>query len=185
MKLIIGLGNPGREYEKTRHNIGFMAIDRIASSLNVSIDKKKMNGLYAEVMVNGEKIILLKPQMYMNLSGDVIRQYVQFYKIPVSDILVISDDLDMPIGKMKLKYKGSSGGHNGLKNIEANLGTREYKRVKVGISNDKGIDTRNYVLGSMSKDEINILEKTLDKMPNLFQDYLSLTFENLMNKYNC
>ena len=143
-----------------------------------------MNGLYAEVFVNNEKIILLKPQSYMNLSGEVVRKFVQFYKISVSDVLVISDDLDMEIGRIKLKYKGSSGGHNGLKNIELNLGTQQYKRLKIGISNNKSIDTCNYVLGTFTSDELDLLKPTFDKMPFLFQDYVSCPFDVVMNKYN-
>ena len=144
MKLIVGLGNPGREYENTRHNIGFQTIDMYAEKLGVSITKSKFNGLYGEVMVSGEKVILLKPQSYINLSGEVIRSFVDFYKISVDDILIINDDLDLAVGTYKLKQKGSSGGHNGLKNIELHLGTQEYKRIKIGISNNKNIDTNSH-----------------------------------------
>ena len=125
MKMIVGLGNPGKEYENTRHNIGFMAIDKIALKNHVSLDSKKGNGIYTIFEKNHEKILLLKPQTYMNLSGEAVKALMQYYKIEVSDILVISDDLDMPTGKIKLKYKGSSGGHNGLKNIELHLKTQE------------------------------------------------------------
>ena len=130
MKLIIGLGNPGNEYENTRHNIGFRAIDEIAKSMNTTINQKKFDGLYTKLFINGQNIILLKPQKYMNLSGEVIKKYVDFFKIDMCDILVISDDLDMKVGLFKLKYKGSSGGHNGLKDIELNLNTQNYKRLK-------------------------------------------------------
>ena len=147
MKLIVGLGNPGREYNKTRHNIGFMCVDKIAEYFNVSFDSNKFTGEYTQFNHNGEKIILLKPGKYMNLSGEVIRDFVNFFKINKEDILVICDDLDTKVGTYRLRYKGSSGGHNGLKNIELHLSTKDYKRIKIGISNDKNIDTKDYVLG--------------------------------------
>lgn len=184
MKLIVGLGNPGKEYEKTRHNVGFMAIDKIAEYFNVSITKQKFCGLYGELYINNEKIILLKPEKYMNLSGEVVRDYVNFFKIKLEDILIIHDDLDTSIGKIRLRYKGSSGGHNGLKNIQMHLSSQEYKRVKIGISNDKNKSTKDYVLGNFSKDDFILLKDIIDKMPNIIQDLLTLSFENLMNKYN-
>ena len=113
MKLIVGLGNPGREYERTRHNIGFMAIDRIVDSLGLKFDKNKFNGSYCVSNVNGEKVMFLKPLEYMNLSGNVVGRFVKFFDIDVSDILIIHDDLDMDLGRIKLRPRGSSGGHNG------------------------------------------------------------------------
>ena len=184
MKLIVGLGNPGNEYNKTRHNIGFMCIDKIAKHFNVSFDSSKFNGLYTQFNYNGEKVILLKPQKYMNLSGEVIRDFVNFFKIDISDILIICDDLDTEVGTYRLRFKGSSGGHNGLKNIELHLSTKEYKRIKVGISNNKNIDTKDYVLGKFNGEELKLINPIIDKMPNIIEDYLVLPFDNLMNKYN-
>ena len=184
MKLIVGLGNPGREYNNTRHNIGFMCIDSVSNYFNVKLDSNKFNGLYTQFNYDGEKIILLKPQKYMNLSGEVIKDFVNYFKIDTSDILVICDDLDTQVGSYRLRYKGSSGGHNGLKNIELNLSTNEYKRIKVGISNDKSKDTKDYVLGKFSKDELDLIKPIIDKMPNIIIDYLKLPFDNVMNKYN-
>ena len=184
MKLIVGLGNPGREYNNTRHNIGFMCIEKIAEYFKVDFDSNKFNGLYTQFNYNDEKIILLKPQKYMNLSGEVIRDFVNFYKIDVSDILVICDDLDTDIGTYRLRYKGSSGGHNGLKNIELHLSTNEYKRIKVGISNNKTIDTKDYVLGKFTKDEMDLINPIINKMPSIIEDYLKIPFDNVMNKYN-
>lgn len=184
MKLIVGLGNPGREYENTRHNIGFMFIDEYAKQKGVEINKKKFNGLYIDFINNGEKTILLKPQTYMNLSGESVRGFVEFFKIKIEDILIISDDLDMPIGKLKLRPTGSSGGHNGLKNIELHLNTQNYKRLKIGISHNKDIDTKDYVLGNLSKenkDTINDLKKIVN---NIIDDFYKLDFEKLMAKYN-
>lgn len=184
MKLIVGLGNPGKQYENTRHNMGYVVIDRYADKYNLKIDKNKFGGKYNELIKDGEKIILLKPQKYINLSGQVIKKYIDFYKIDIADILIISDDLDKPIGSYKLRYKGSSGGHNGLKNIEQHLNTDEYRRLKIGISNNKNMDTKDYVLGKFDKETQKIINEVLDKTNDILDDYLKLSFDNLMNKYN-
>ena len=184
MKLIVGLGNPGKEYIKTRHNVGFMCIDEVAHYFKQDFTSNKFKGLYSEFNYNGEKIILLKPQKYMNLSGEVIRDFINFFKINIEDVLIICDDLDIPIGTYRLRYKGSSGGHNGLKNIEQNIQTNEYKRLRVGISNDKSVDTKDYVLGKLSSDEITLLEPIISKMPSIICDFLTLPFDVVMNKYN-
>lgn len=184
MKLVVGLGNPGKEYENTRHNVGFDVIDTYLKSKNIDIKKEKYNGLYTETNINFEKVIFLKPQKYMNLSGEVVRKYIDFFKIKPEDILVIHDDLDQTLGKVKLKQNSSSGGHNGIKNIELHLGTKNYKRLKIGISNDKTIDTKNYVLGKISKEERKILDKSIEKCINIIDDYFNMDFMDLMNKYN-
>ena len=183
MKLIVGLGNPGKEYVKTRHNIGFMAIDKYIENKNLN-SKEKFGGIYYETNINGEKAILLKPQKYINLSGEVIIQFVKFFKINIDDVLIIHDDLDMPVGKTKLRMSGGSGGHNGLKNIELYFKTKNYKRIKVGISNNKNIDTKNYVLGKFNNDDNKIIEESFNKIVHIIDDLPKLTFENLMNKYN-
>lgn len=184
MKLIVGLGNPGKEYEKTRHNMGFMAIDRYAKEKNVMITKSKFGGLYGEYNDHGEKIILLKPQKYINLSGEVVRDFVQFYKIDVDDILIISDDLDLEFGRIRLRYQGGSGGHNGLKNIELHLKTKKYKRIKIGISNNKNIDTKDYVLGHLNSSLLNQLDSTFEEIVHILDDMRTMSFDNVMNKYN-
>lgn len=184
MKLVVGLGNPGREYEKTRHNIGFMMIDSYVEKFGLTITSNKFNGLYVETLINDEKVIFLKPQSYINLSGEVIRKYVDYYKINIDDILIINDDLDLKVGTYKLKQKGSSGGHNGLKNIELHLGTQNYKRIKVGISNDKLMDTKDYVLGRISKDEQEKLDEVKKVVMDILDDYFKVSFNELMSKYN-
>ena len=184
MKLIVGLGNPGREYNNTRHNVGFMCIDELEKYYNLDFKYNKFNGIYDKVEIKGEKVIFLKPQKYMNLSGEVIRDYVNFFKIDVNDVLIICDDLDTPVGSIRLRYKGTSGGHNGLKNIENNLSTTEYKRIKIGISNNKLIDTKDYVLGKFSSDELKIIVKIIKDIPIIIEDFFTMSFENLMNKYN-
>ena len=184
MKLIVGLGNIGKEYENTRHNTGFMAIDEYAKSKNLEFNKSKFDGVYTDFIENGEKIILLKPQKYMNLSGDVIYKYLDYFKINISDLLVIYDDMDLDVGTFKIRYKGGNAGHNGLKNIESNIYTSEYKRIKIGISKNKNIDTVNYVLGKFNTEEKNKLNEVLKILPNIIDDYLKMNFDNLMNKYN-
>ncbi|HHT37956.1 MAG TPA: aminoacyl-tRNA hydrolase [Mollicutes bacterium] len=184
MKLIVGLGNPGKEYQNTRHNVGFMVIDFLASSLGVVINKKFKGSLYTEVNIDGEKVILLKPQHYINLSGQVIADFMRYFKIDVNDILVVNDDLDLKLGTYKLKMQGGSAGHNGLKNIEQHLSTQEYKRLKIGISNNKDIDARDYVLGHFSKGEKEILEEILEETKDILIDFIKMDFINLMNKYN-
>lgn len=184
MKLIVGLGNPGREYENTRHNVGFMIIDNYAKNNNITIDKQKFDGLFVKTNIKGIDIILLKPLKYMNLSGEVVKKFVDFYKINIEDILIISDDLDMQLGKIKLKSKGSSGGHNGLKNIENHLNTQEYKRLKIGISNNKNIDTKDYVLSKFNIEDLKIIQTTINNTINILNDFLELPFDTLMSKYN-
>ena len=184
MKLIVGLGNPGKEYEKTRHNIGFMAINNYLKENNLDLNKTKFNGKYTEINIKGEKVILLEPQKYMNLSGEVIRDFVKFYKIDIKDILIISDDLDMESGKIRLREKGSSGGHNGLKNIELHLNTNEYKRLKIGVGNNKMIETKDYVLGKFSKEDFEKIEESIKLTKDIIEDFVDNDFISLMSKYN-
>lgn len=184
MKMIVGLGNPGDEYVNTRHNIGYMFIDDFANKHNVIIDKKKFNGLYTELMIDNEKVILVKPLSYMNLSGEVVSKFVNYFKVNLNDLLIINDDLDLPLGKIRLRENGSSGGHNGLKNIALHLGTEDFKRLKIGISNDKGMDTKDYVLGKFSKEDIKLLDELKETVSELQEDFIKIDFDRLMNKYN-
>ena len=184
MKLIVGLGNPGKEYDNTRHNMGFFFLDNYAKSKNLEIKTKKFDGLLTEFVDKSEKIILLKPQTYMNLSGESVRKVMDFYKIDYKDILVISDDLDLPLGNFRLKSKGSCGGHNGLRNIEQYLGTQGYKRLKIGISNNKTMETRDYVLGKISKEDKDILTELVPTINSILNDFIDNDFEILMSKYN-
>lgn len=185
MKLVIGLGNPGKEYENTRHNVGFSFLDFYLSYKKlVPTWKKKFQGLYFETNLFGEKVLFLKPQAYMNLSGTVVFQFVSFFKIDISDILVISDDLDLKIGNFKLKDKGSCGGHNGLRNIEDSIHTQQYKRLKIGISNDKSKETKDYVLSKFSKEERKILEHLYSSLCSVIDDYFTTDFLLLTSRYN-
>lgn len=183
MRLIVGLGNPGKEYDNTRHNVGFMVIDNYAKTKGIEINKNKFNGLYNEFVFNGEKVILLKPLSYMNLSGEVVKKYVDYFKINIENILIINDDMDIALGKYKLKASGSSAGHNGLKNISQNLGTDSYKRLKIGISKNN-IEMKDYVLGKFNTDELVKLNEVIKNSESILNDYLALSFDNLMNRYN-
>lgn len=181
MKLIVGLGNPGKEYENTRHNMGYLFIDYYLNKKGINLEwKEKFNGLYLDTVIGGEKIIFMKPLTYMNLSGEAVRKYLDYFKIDVSDLLVVVDDLDLAIGNYKIKNNGSSGGHNGLKNIELHIGTQNYKRFRIGISNTT-YDVKDYVLGKISVkdyyDVFDILSDVLDKFYNT-------SFDILMSKYN-
>ena len=184
MKMIVGLGNPGKEYENTRHNMGFIVIDNFAKTLGVSIDKNKFNSLYNDVFVEGEKVLLVKPLSYMNLSGEVVQSFANYYDIDYSDILVISDDLDLDFLDYRLRLFGSSGGHNGLKDIERCLGTNRFRRFRIGISNNKDIDTKDYVLGKFSKGDIDSINRFLPKTVDILNDYIAMDFEKVMSKYN-
>ena len=177
MKLIVGLGNPGKEYAGTRHNCGFMVIDRLASKLNVDVDQNKFKGLYAKVKYHGEDIILLKPQTYMNLSGESVNAVMNFFKID-------KDDLDMPVGKLRLRKTGSAGGHNGIKNIIAHLNSQDFKRIRVGIDRHKYMNVADYVLSRFSKVESEAIEQGIENAANAVLDYLDNDFNHAMNYYN-
>lgn len=184
MKLIVGIGNPGREYEHTRHNLGFDIIDMFCKKYNIVNSKNKFNGVYYEYSYKNEKIILLKPQSYVNLSGEVVRKYVDYFKIDIQDILVIVDDLDQKVGNFKLKTNSSSGGHNGLKNIEQHLNTKNYKRLKVGVSNNKNIDTKEYVLGRFNSQDRKVIDDIINISTDIILDFIEMPFDKLINKYN-
>ena len=179
MKMIVGLGNPGDEYCDTRHNVGFMAIDRYLSE-NVNY-KIKFNGEY--FVDSNNDVIFLKPLSFMNLSGEVIKKFKSYYKIDIADILIIYDDMAFELGNVKIKPDGSPGGHNGFKNIIDNLNNSNIKRVRVGIGKPN-YDMKDYVLGKFSPDEKVILDEVLNKVVNIIGDYLRIDFDKLMNKYN-
>ena len=184
MKMIVGLGNPGKEYENTRHNIGFMIVDEYAKQYNINNFKKKFNGLYAKVYRNGEFFLIVKPLSYMNLSGTVVKRFASFFKIKPEDILVIHDDLDLPVGKIKVKAKGSSGGHNGIQNIIDNLKTEVFPHFKIGIDKDSNISYKDYVVGKFSKSDLDKIEKIYKFSSDIIDDFLDSDIEKVMSKYN-
>lgn len=185
MKLIVGLGNPGKEYENTRHNVGFDFIDYYLENRNINPTWiKKFDGLYLQTLIHNEKVFFLKPQTFMNLSGISVQKIMNYFHISIDDILIVSDDMDLNIGNFKLKPYGSSGGHNGLKNIEQNIGSSNYKRLKIGISKNKDIDMKDYVLGNFSKDDYKNLISLFSNLCNVLDDFFELPFGDLMSKYN-
>lgn len=163
MKLIVGLGNPGEKYEKTRHNIGFMIIDHLAEKLEITNFREKFQGLIGETILNGEKVILLKPQTYMNLSGNSIKEVVSFYKMDIEeDVVVVFDDMDLKLGQIKIKQKGGAGGHNGLKSIISHFG-ENFIRIKCGIGKPESREeVVNYVLGNFSKSNQEIINELIE-----------------------
>ncbi|WP_125154114.1 aminoacyl-tRNA hydrolase [Clostridium rectalis] len=183
MFLLVGLGNPGREYEKTRHNVGFDCIDSIAGKYNILLNRIKFKGVYGEGNINGEKVILLKPQTYMNLSGESLREIVQFYKIPSNDIIVIYDDVDLEVGRLRIRTKGSSGGHNGIKSIIANLGTDEFIRARIGIGKAER-DMVSHVLGKFIPEDREKLNQCFEVVRKSVEIIIKETPEKAMNKFN-
>ena len=181
MKLIVGLGNPGKEYENTRHNVGFMALNYFPGN---NFEQEKFNALYYKTKIANEDTIFIKPLTYMNLSGQAISKYVQYFKIEPKDILIIQDDLDLPVGNIKLKYKSSSGGHNGIKSIIQELGTDEIPRLKIGISNNKQMDTKDYVLNKFNKEELSLLDKKMPLIKEIVETFIKYDIIECMSRYN-
>ncbi len=194
MKLIVGLGNPGKEYENTRHNIGFMALDNYLkdASWQRALDyylkdtswQKKFNALYTTEIINNEKVIFVKPETYMNLSGNSVIEFVNFYKIKPQDILVIHDDLDLPFGKVRVKINSSAGGHNGIKSIIERLGNNNFARLKIGISHNTNGDTKDFVLGKFNKEQLTELEKVFFLTNKIIDSFIEYDINKVMNDYN-
>ncbi|GAF66517.1 peptidyl-tRNA hydrolase [Bacillus sp. TS-2] len=185
MKLIVGLGNPGSKYEHTRHNIGFDIIDYCSEYFNIPLDKSKFKGVYGSGVVNGEKIYLLKPLTYMNLSGESVRPLMDYYQIPLEDFVVIYDDLDLPVGKIRLRKKGSAGGHNGIKSLIQHLGTQEFNRIRVGIDRPQnGEAIVSYVLGNYREEELDSIEDSVKQSTKAVEAWTKSTFLEVMNAFN-
>ncbi len=186
MYIIAGLGNPGRNYTGTRHNIGFDAIDTIASENNIKFNKTKFKADIGEGTIGGEKVILAKPQTFMNLSGESIRPLRDWYKIPDENIIIIHDDISLPLGKLRLRGKGSAGGHNGMKSIIYQLGTDIFPRIKIGVGAppDADYDLADFVLGKFSKNEVEILIQTVIKAADAVESIIKNGVEKTMSKFN-
>ena len=183
MKLIVGLGNPDKQYENTRHNVGFMLLDYIFDNTNFVVNHK-MNAMEYITNVAGEKVVVIKPMTYMNLSGDAVAKYVNFYKINLDDLIVVQDDLDMELGMVKLILNHGDGGHNGIKDISLKLGSKNFLRLKIGISKSNLIDTKNYVLGKFNNDELIKLDNVFSNIRDIVSDFIVLNMNALMQKYN-
>ena len=184
MKIIVGLGNPGIEYAETRHNVGFMVVDSFAEKYNVSGWKNHFHGLIGEVKIGGEKVLLVKPQTFMNLSGQAVLEVMQFYKVPKEDLLVVYDDMDLPVGAVKLRQKGSCGGHNGMRDILRLLGTEQISRVKVGIGKSKYAQGADFVLGKFLPEEDEKIDAAIEKAVNASAFWIGHTIAETMNRYN-
>ncbi|GIP36335.1 aminoacyl-tRNA hydrolase [Paenibacillus sp. J2TS4] len=185
MKCFIGLGNPGRAYENTRHNVGFMAVDWFAREFGIAVKQNKCKAMMGEGVVQGKKVWLIKPMTYMNLSGESLRAFLDYYKSELEDVTVLYDDLDTAFGKYRLRYQGSSGGHNGIKSIIQHTGTQTFDRIRIGISRPApGSDIADYVLSPFTKEEFKQLPDTLDRICEAMVYSLDHTFEQTMAKYN-
>lgn len=187
LKLIVGLGNPGPDYENTRHNIGFMVLDKIAENNRVKFSfKKDFLGEIANINIKGNKAILLKPHTLMNLSGNSVIKVLNYYKINIEDLIIIVDDINIDLGVLKIRIKGSSGGHNGLKDIQSHLHTSEYKRLRIGISKPNGEKPLNsFVLGRLTKPELAELGETFEKAIYAIYDFIcDRPFLDIMSNYN-
>ena len=185
MYLIVGLGNPEEEYSQTRHNMGFNTINKIAEKYNLEINKNKFHGLYENVIIEDKKVILLKPQTYMNLSGISVKEIMDFYKIDKENILIIYDDMDIEPGKIKIRKKGGAGGHNGIKSIIESIRTEEFERIRIGIGRPTpNQDKINYVIGAISNEEKEQLEKGVEKAVEAVEEVLKNGIDSAMNKFN-
>lgn len=185
MYLIVGLGNPEEEYAKTRHNMGFSTINKISKELNIEVNKTKFNGLYGTGIINGEKVILLKPQTYMNLSGEAVKAFVDFYKLDLKDIVVIYDDVDVEKGTIRIRKKGSPGSHNGMKSVTHMLQTEEFNRIRVGIGKPEfSNDMINYVIGNVSEEEYKTLEPGIELAKKAVIEIINNGIDSAMNKFN-
>ena len=183
MKLIVGLGNPGKEYALTRHNCGFRVVDSFADAAGVDIDKEDFHGVYGRFKHNGEDILLFKPLTMMNLSGKAVQEIVHYFKIDIDNIVVIFDDMAIEPGTIRLRNNGSSGGQKGMQNIIENLGTEEIKRIRIGIG-EPTFDSIDYVLGKPLKEEKELIAKSIEETCDALKEILKHNFDSAMNKFN-
>lgn len=183
--LIVGLGNPGEKYEKTRHNMGFLTVDLLAEKKGIKLNKLKFKAAYNFCELGGERCLVMKPQTYMNLSGEAVREAVQFYKIPADHVLVIYDDISLPVGKLRVRPTGSAGGHNGIKNIIAHLGTQDFPRVKIGVGAPADSDGMiDWVIGAPSQAERKVLVEMFEKAIDAAACIIENGPQTAMNRFN-
>lgn len=185
MKCIVGLGNPGKKYHHTRHNIGFLVIDELLQRHQLTLDKNKFKGDYTVTHLNGEKCLLLKPQTFMNLSGECIKPILEYYHINPEDMIVIYDDLDLPTGKIRLRQTGGHGGHNGVRSTIEQLGTKTFNRIRIGIGRPTtNMPIVNYVLGKFRKEEISDVEDSIQRAADACEEWMKRPFLEVMNEWN-
>ena len=184
MKLIVGLGNPGKKYEGTRHNMGFMAVDLLSDQAQIDVDKEVFHGLMGRGKIFNQDVILFKPTTFMNLSGTAVQEVVHYFKIDLADIIVIYDDMALPVGNIRLRKEGSSGGHKGMQNIIDCLSTEQIKRIRIGIGEPGEWDNIDFVLSKPLKDELPLIEEAIADAVRAVKEYLKSDFDRAMNKYN-
>lgn len=184
MYVIVGLGNPGKQYENTRHNIGFISIDYLAEQLGVKVNKAKHKALIGECRIGREKVVLVKPQTFMNLSGESVREIIEYYKIPIENLIVIYDDIDIDRGAVRIRSKGSAGTHNGMRSIIKLIGSDKFPRVRIGIGKDSKIPLVDYVIGNFRKDEVKIMEEAVMKAVSGAEAIITEGIDKAMSKYN-
>lgn len=186
MYIIVGLGNPTKEYDNTRHNIGFAAIDMLADKYGINVSEVKHKALLGKGVINGNKVILVKPMTYMNLSGEAVRAVIDYYKIDEEEeLMVIYDDISLDVGQLRVRKKGSAGGHNGIKNIIAHLGHDTFQRIKIGVGEKpKGYDLADYVLGHFSKEDLATLKEGMERVDGAVNLMLQGDIDEAMNRYN-
>ena len=185
MKVIVGLGNPTDQYKGTRHNVGYMAIDRIAEANRINMNQHKFKAMVGSGFIGGSKVLLVKPLTYMNLSGESLRPIMDFYKLEPEDFIIIHDDIDLDVGRLRIRKKGSAGGHNGLKSIISHLGSMDFPRVKIGVGEKpKGYDLADYVLGHFTKEEQAIFAERFDEVYDAVQLIVMGDITEAMNRHN-
>jgi len=184
MKIIVGLGNPGEKYLKTRHNLGFIVIDRLAQQLKMECIQKKFQSLFCKKSVDREEVVLLKPQTFMNLSGGAVKEVIDMYKCPLHDLMVICDDLDIPVGKIRIRRSGGCGGHRGLESISDRLGSKNFSRLKIGIGRPTDGDSSDYVLSAFSKEEYLVTTEAIEEACEALKTWMFEGIEVCMNKFN-
>ncbi len=184
MYVIVGLGNPGKKYEQTRHNIGFITVDYLADRHGISVSKIKHKALVGEGNISGQKVLLVKPQTYMNLSGESVREVASYYKVPPENLLVIYDDIDIPLGSVRIRKKGSAGTHNGMRSVVSQLQSDQFPRIRIGMGSQGGTDLKDFVTGGFSKSEKDVLEAAVAHAAEACECFLESGIDKAMNYFN-
>ncbi len=184
MYVIVGLGNPGRKYQNTRHNLGFITLDRLAERHNIKVSKIAFKALVGDGSINNQKVLLVKPQTYMNLSGESVREVLSYYKVEPEKLIVIYDDIDIETGKLRIRKKGSAGSHNGMRSIIFQIKNESFPRVRIGIGGERKMSLRDFVTGGFSKEEKPLLEAAVERGVNAVESIIAKGIDEAMNKYN-
>lgn len=184
MYVIVGLGNPGKQYENTKHNVGFITVDYLAQKHGIKVNKIKHKALTGEGHLFGEKVMLVKPQTYMNLSGECVGPLASYYDVPIENIIVIYDDIDIPMGSIRIRMKGSAGSHNGMKSVILHIGDDEFPRIRIGVGGEYRGDLKNYVMSGFTKEEVPLMEDAIADAASACEEIIHSTIDSAMQKYN-